>query len=401
MNITEQALIGGVILNPDKLVGLIDIVSHEDFTDPTAKRCFASAVSLWRSSKTVDAITIADGDMSLIPYLAESTSVGAGFAVHDYARTIAGEARNRRITEALKSIASSKEEDKVRLEKIVNLYKSEMRAGSKSADIVSVIDRFNKYTKENKLRGSMGSLTGFKSLDDKNIEYVAGHLWTVGGWTSSGKTATMIQKIVNLLRGKRSVMVISTEMTEAQIVARIISNVTRVPTYCILSERFRSEEEAEIVSSCINWLKECNLMIHDDVYEAGEIEVAVKKATLKTGVDVLFIDYVQNCRVTGMSKKYDVQAELAIRMQEMTKVHGITTVCLSQLSNSVGRGETDQLELKGAGEWAAVSDISVQLRRNKNDEYLLAYNVKKNRHGPVVDFVLEYKSDFVRLEEVI
>jgi hypothetical protein len=74
-------------------------------------------------------------------------------------------------------------------------------------------------------------------------------------------------------------------------------------------------------------------------------------------------------------------------------------ICLSQVSNDVGRGNTDQLELKGAGEWAAVSDVGVMLTRHKTEKHRLKYSIKKNRHGALGECELTYENVYTRLQE--
>ena len=115
---------------------------------------------------------------------------------------------------------------------------------------------------------------------------------------------------------------------------------------------------------------------------------------------MVFIDYVQNCKWAEAKSQYQEQSEMAKRLQALAKDVRATIICLSQVSNEVGRGGTDQLELKGAGEWAAVSDMSVMLKRNSKEKYQLKYMVKKNRHGALDECVMEFKNDFTRLEEV-
>lgn len=65
----------------------------------------------------------------------------------------------------------------------------------------------------------------------------------------------------------------------------------------------------------------------------------------------------------------------------------------------MGRGNTDQLELKGAGEWAAVSDVGIMLKRNKTEKHRLKVEIKKNRHGALGEAELEYVNEYTSLHE--
>ncbi len=54
--------------------------------------------------------------------------------------------------------------------------------------------------------------------------------------------------------------------------------------------------------------------------------------------------------------------------------------------------------MKGAGEWAAVSDVGVQLMRDADKETALRYLVKKNRHGAKAETEFEYLNGFTSLQ---
>lgn len=398
---TEQALIGSILHAPDKLVHIIDTVRPEDFTDLAAQKAYVAAVGLWRAKKQVDLVTVASVDISLASYLAEASSKGAAIAIKDYAGQIALSSKERRVSQALHGLINSKSPVKAKLDEILSLYQREMFVDRKNPDMASVVNRFNKKVQENRKRKSMGVPTGFGFLEELYIQYVPGHIWTMGGFTSAGKTATMVQKICNLIAMDKtpSVVVISTEMTEEQVISRILANFTGIHSQRILAGNFRQGEE-EYVEEYKKLLMDKPVYIYDDVYTLGEIETVFRKADLQGGVDVGFIDYVQNCKVPDAKTEYQEQSTLAKRFQKLAKDVRTTLICLSQVSNDVGRGNTDNLELKGAGEWAAVSDLGIMLRRNANDEYALLYSVKKNRHGAKHDHHLEYKADYTRLEPI-
>jgi len=248
----------------------------------------------------------------------------------------------------------------------------------------------------------MGLPTGFKFLDGIYAQYIPGHIWVMGAYTSVGKTAMMVQKICNLIKTGTCphIVVVSTEMTEAQLTARVLANLTGVHSQRILSGNYRNAEEADSVAKQMAMLRTVPLKIYDDIYTLGDIENTFRKADLHGGVEVGFVDYIQNCRVPKASSEYEAGTILAKGLQKLAKDVSCTLICLSQVSNDVGRGNTDQLEFKGSGAWAAVADVGIYLHRRKDDKYALLYDIKKNRHGQLYSQRFEYKMDFTRLEPV-
>jgi replicative DNA helicase len=398
---TEKALIGALLLSQKKIIDVVETVRAEDFSCEQARIAFIHIVGLWSEKKSIDLVSVSNCDRALVDYLASSTSGTYTPAAHDYAFEIAGEAKKRRILSTLQKISTSNKKNEQLLDDVLSLYQQEMSAGKKNPDILPVLRRFDEKVKSNKRNGSMGFNTGFKFLQEKYIQYIPGHIWAIGGWTSTGKTAVMIQKIINLINdGKNpSIVIISTEMTEEQIISRLVANMTGVHSYRILSENYHDEEEKELSDVAKSVLSSTKLKIYDDIFTLADIETAFRKADLQGGVDIGFVDYVQNIRVPEAKGQYQEQSEIAQRLQKLAKDVKATLVCLSQVSNDVGRGNTDLLELKGAGDWSAVADIGVMLKRHKVDKYKMSYEVKKNRHGSLCDSVLEFKAEYTSLTE--
>lgn len=397
----EQSLIGTILTTPEKLVSIVDHVRDEDFSDGRAKKAFVIALGLWRNNQTVNMATVAAADMSLATYLVEAAGKYTPSGYRDFPLQVAAAAKERRVLSGLDQIRASKDRIEDRLDKILSLYQGEMFVDKKNPDIKEVLKRFNKHVSTNRNRGAMGISTGFPFMEEKYIQYVQGHIWTLGAYTSVGKTAVMIQQICNLIVAENtpSIVVVSTEMTEEQVIARMLANFTGVHSFRILAGNYRQGEE-EVVEEYRRLLASKPLKIYDDVYKIGDIETVFRKADLQGGVDIGWIDYVQNCQNPEATSEYQAQSGMAKRLQKLAKDVRMTLVCLSQVSNDVGRGNTENLELKGAGEWAAVSDVGIMLVRSNENNCRLKFSVKKNRHGALLERKLEYKNDFTRIEDI-
>lgn len=397
----EQALVGGLLQKPDKFIEISSIIKAEDFSCKKAMQSYLTAQNLWQEKKVVDLLSVAAVDMTLATYLSEALNIGTPIGLPSHAQTIANNAKKRRIISSLKKSLSETQQVDDLLTDILNLYQQEMTVSVKNPEIRAVVKRFNDHVVQNKKRKTMGVPTGYDFLDQLFVQYVPGQTWVIGAYTSVGKTAMMVQKVCNLLvmNSSPSIIIISTEMTEQQLVARIIANLTSIHSARILSGNFHTGEEEE-VSRTLDLLKSKSLKIYDDIYAINEIESALRKADLQGGVDVVWIDYVQNCRVPEAANEYQAGSILAKRLQKLAKDTNCCIIGLSQISNSVARGATDQLEFKGAGEWAAVADIGIHLQKKKESKHILRYLIKKNRHGGLHNHSFEYKMDFTRLEAI-
>jgi len=397
----ELALVGSLMISPDRIVRIADMVRPTDFSDQRAQIAYGAILGEYTSKRPADLVSIAAKHPQLAGYLATATSNAYPPGVVSYASEIAEAARLRRVKTGIEAAAMSGNADDT-LAQIMAVYQHEMRAGKKSPMIGDVLRRVESIIYSNRKNGRVGLATEFDFLDRLYIRYIQGHIWTVGGFTSVGKTAFMVQQICNLiLSGKNpSLLVISTEMTEEQVVSRILANLTGAHSYRILSGRYLDAYEEEMVEAAKESLSRSRLVIYDDIYRLEDIETAFRKADLQGGIDVGWIDYVQNCRWPDAKSQYQEQSEMAKRFQALAKEVTATLICLSQVSNDVGRGNTENLELKGAGEWAAVSDIGLMLTRHKTEKHRLKCDVKKNRHGSLGQpSELEYVSEYTSLKE--
>ena len=396
----EAALIGSLLVDPEKIIAASEHIRLTDFQDERAQRAYAAILEEWKNHQPVNILTIAGRCPGMATWLAGASSNSFPPSVGRFAYDISESARMRRVKTGIEAAVKADNPQEI-LSGVMGIYQQEMRSGRKAPEIAAVVGRVRSLVKQNKQSGVLGFGTGFKALDSIYARFMPGHVWTIGGFTSVGKTATMVQMICNAINSNEgaSTVIISTEMTEEQLVARVLSNLTGIPSYRILSGRFYDAEEADIAESAVAKLASASIAIYDDIYRLGEIEIALHKADLRGGVNLAVIDYVQNCRWPEAKSQYQEQSEIAKRFQQLAKDVRATLVCLSQVSNDVGRGNTDQLELKGAGEWAAVSDYGVMLTRHKTEKYRLKFELKKNRHGALTAFELEFKNEFTCLEE--
>ena len=394
----EKALIGSILLKPDCLTEINGIISPDDLSCDNARKSYLHAISLWRKKKSIDVVSIASEDKSLVPYLSSAMSDGVTFGINDNARTVARLAKERRLSLGLAEILNSSLSIEDRLNDVLKLYQKEMSIERKSPKMSDVLKRYNDIVKENKNRGSLGVSTGFSFLDEKYIQYCPSKIWVLGAYTSVGKTAMAVQQLCNLLLMEDCprIVFVSAEMTEEEMISRILGNLTGIYSKKIEAGHVESWED-EKIEQYKKLIENKPLLIYDDVSELSHIENVFRKADMVGGVDIGFIDYVQNCSVKGISEKYLAGAVMAPALQQLAKEVRCTLICLSQVSNDVGRGNTDQLEFKGAGEWAAVADVGIHLKKK---DTRVKFLLKKNRHGQLHNHLFEYSRNWSSLHPI-
>lgn len=395
----ETALIGAIIKKPEILVDVVGIVSTADFKNLNAGKVYNAILGMWAENKPIDLVTVfsAVGVTVDASWLVTTTDNGMAVNAPTYAQKVADDAKLRRLKSGIDSIKQLDNHDMV-LAGLADLHDQEIGAPLKSSRMTEVLARFESHVSENEKRGRLGIDTGFDFLRNKWITFDPGHVWMIGAFPGVGKTSIMIELVSRLYEsGNPSIAIISAEMTEEQLTARLLANLTGIYGKKILAGALE-EDEKKRVAIAKKYLASKNLYIFDDVFETNEIERTIKKLDMQGGIDAFIVDYVQNCYTKGAKTSNEGQAEMAKSFQRLAKKTRSTAICLSQLPNDADEGPV--VKYKGAGEWNAVTDIGILLRKAKDRDGVFLWEGHKNRHGPVCKQVMQYTDGWTRIQEL-
>lgn len=406
----ESILIGNILTNPASYPEAAEIVKITDFAVDSAFKIWAAISKHWSASDNSDfqgkiylSLTneadkkwFFDATTDIIPMVS---------SVRGFASQVSAAAKMRRLKTDLAALSAKTGEPGVSsdwiLEDLLALYRKETGTVDGDVSIKAVLGRFNSVQAKNAIKGHVGLRTGFDLLQSDYIVYQPGHLWVVGAWTSVGKTAWMIEAICRFFQESDggSVAVFSTEMTEEQNVARILANRTGVNANVILSGKMLDQHSVKVETEKA-WLESQKLTIYSKTRNIDDIAAQCRKLKHGGGVDLVFIDFIQNVYREGRADQYAMMSQIAKDLQALAHDVRCTIVCLSQLPNHAGREDTGILEFKGAGEIAAACDVGVLMKRAKEDNGKILFDVRKNRHGKCGQYLLQYANGWTRLEEV-
>lgn len=404
----EDVLIASVLYTPDKAFHVVHpIIRPEYFTISAARACWLAACKHYDNGsidpgKVYQDLT-SDADKAWFMGVGDRT-IPLGSAVKSVACSIARAAKLRRIEAGLLTVANSAKSPTADpdwiLEDMLRIFRAEAGTADKDCSIAKIMSRFDAVQAKNMQAGSMGKRTGFEFFQKNFITYQPGHLWVIGAWTSVGKSAMMIEA-VNRFHSEHplgQVAIFSTEMTEEQNVARLLANRTGVNANVILSGKML-ENHAVAVEAQKQVVSGRNLHIYDKLRDVDDIMAQCRKLAHSGGVDVVWIDFIQNLTRPGAKSQYEMFSQIAKDLQALAHDLRCTVICLSQLPNQAGREDTGILEFKGAGEIAAACDIGVLMKRAKEDNTEILFDVRKNRHGKTVKLIMQFVDGWTRIIE--
>ncbi|MFC1827762.1 DnaB-like helicase C-terminal domain-containing protein [Thermodesulfobacteriota bacterium] len=390
-------LAGLLLQKPEAIPNIIEIVKPDDLPGKLEKTCLKAIYELYQENEQIDVLSVKTKSGLDGVYLTELLDILPSVDPLYLVKQVKENSITRQAETLIKKYKTA---PAILADKLQNLCITQGLKEQRDPSINAVIDRFKTYQQTNNERGSLGIPTGLNFLEKRFIQYVPGHLWIVGGFTSVGKTFLKTEMLCRLLKaGGSRILVISTEMTEEQIVARILANVTGFNPNVIMSGMIH-ENNKDRLDAAIEWLNEKNLTIYDTVFSLPEITARIKKAEKQAGVDIVFIDYLQNCTVPGAKDIYTEQSRLIKALQQQAKLTRCCIVALSQLSNSAAREENGILEFKGAGEIAATADIGLKLNRYTDNERNMLVTIGKGRHWTRGAQVMQFQNNWTSLQEI-
>jgi len=244
--------------------------------------------------------------------------------------------------------------------------------------------------------------TGFKALDRENGGFSGGQLIIVGARPGVGKSALMGKMAVSIAKKQSKVGIVSLEMNNTEIAARLASLETEFDFSTIYRNLFRDENEAVRFYNIISKTT-INLPIYVSTKTKVDInQIRSKAAKLKHqhGVDVLMIDYLQLVDSQGANKQYNREQEVAgisRGLKLLAMEMDIPVVVLCQLNRNVtGRSAKDRYpklsDLRESGAIEQDADIVMMLHR----DYISGYQI--HTEGDKAGMSTENEADLLALK---
>ena len=435
----EQAVLGALMLEKDAYSVVCDLLKPESFYDPVNSMVYAAIQQLGAAQKPIDMLTVTeqlrlDGNLEKIGgpvVVSELTSrVLSGANVEYHARIVAQKYLARELI-SFSSDISTKAFDEVHdvddllQEAEGRLFEISQRNVKKDVTQINpVIEQAIKQIQAaaNRASGLSGLESGFHELDKLTSGWQSSDLIIIAARPAMGKTAFVLSMAKNMaVNYEIPVAIFSLEMSNVQLVNRLISNVCELGGEKIKSGQLSPMEWDQLMSR-VKELQDARLYI-DDTPSLSILELRSKARRLVREHQVRFIiiDYLQLMNATGMkfgSREQEVSM-ISRSLKQLAKELDIPIVALSQLNRSVetrgkdGDRDSKRPQLSDLRESGAIeqdADIVCFIHRpeyyahsstdeNGNDirgkaEFILA----KHRSGSVGTVDLRFRNEYVRFE---
>ena len=431
----EQSVVGSMLMDKDAILVASEIITGEDFYAKQYGIVFDACVELYNEGKPVDLITLQDRlrekdvppEVSRLEFVRELlTSVPTSANVKYYAEIVREKSMLRRLIKVTDEISNTCYAGKEKLEDILETTEK------KVFDLVSkgdtgefvpirqvVINALDRIEAASKTKGNVtGVATGFIDLDYRTAGLQPSDLILIAARPSMGKTAFVLSMAKNMAVDYNTpVAIFSLEMSNLQLVNRLISNVCEIEGEKIKSGRL-SRQEWEQLNSRVRSLFSAPLYVDDSPsLSILELRTKARRLVKEHGVKIIIIDYLQLMNATGMkfgSREQEVSM-ISRSLKQLAKELNIPVIALSQLSRKVeerndGNKRPQLSDLRESGAIEQDADIVCFIHRpeyytrsttdaeNRDIRGMAEFIVAKHRSGSVDDIEMTFVARFARFQ---
>lgn len=380
----EQSVIGGLLLDPNRLDDVLEIVHPDDFYSPANRSVMRHIVEVASNGAVVDPISVAEsmegagmlevaGGIGYLVEMAQNTPSAAN--VKTYAAIVADRAIERRITEAGQRIAEIGADESNDVDsKLESLHSEiavlERRDGAEIVEFDNVL-KSRIQVIDGKFRGTArrGMDTGFKALDERFQGIGDTDLWVLAARPAMGKTALAMNLVYNVAKTGKEVIVFSMEMSKDQLTDRLISAASGVPSNLVRSGALQ-EEHWPSLSAGIQKLKGLKIHIIDipaiDIHRAKAIARKFKRFG---DIGLIMVDYLQLMRDSKAKTRFDEVSSVSRELKVMAKMIGCPVLALSQLNRGVEGQNNKRPGLKDLRESGQIEQDADLISFIYRDEY--------------------------------
>lgn len=425
----EQAVLGGLMLDPKAWDQIADRIHEEDFYRADHRLIFKVLSNLVERSVPFDVLTMAEtlksmhalenagGEVYLFELAKNTPSAANIIAYADIVRersvlrqlvTVSREISELAFNPQGRNSVELLDEAERMIFKIAEQGKRRGGPERISSLLAKAVERIETLFESND--PVSGVATGFIDLDEMTSGLQQGDLVIIAGRPSMGKTAFAMNIAENVaIKGKKPVLVFSMEMPGESLVMRMMSSLGQIDQLKIRTGKI-SEEDWPRITSAVSILSQTTLYIDDSAaLSPSELRARSRRLAREIGqLGLIVIDYLQLMQVPGSKENRATEiSEISRSLKALAKELNVPVVALSQLNRSLEQRQDRRplmSDLRESGSIEQDADVIAFIYRDE------VYNedsphkgtaeiiIAKQRNGPIGKKVLTFKGQYTRFD---
>ena len=428
----EQTVLGALLLDPDAMIKVSDLLTPDDFYDPAYRIIYQGIFDLYNGHQPIDVITVSNKlsgnakiqEMGGSAFLAELASkVPTSAHVYKYGQIVKNKSIHRRIIQAgekIKALGYEVEQDIPEiLEKVEKTVFSISTTFLKDKfvhirDILNA--RYEKFAEMHESDESdqiKGVPSGFTAVDNKLSGFQPSDLIIIAARPAMGKTSLALNFAQNAaIKHGKSIGIFSLEMSKEQLVDRLFASMLGVDSWKLQKGKL-DDRDFQNMGPIMDELNKANIFIDDSMGSSiPELRAKARRLQMENGLDMIIIDFLQ-LMTTGNQSFAGNRVQEISEISRSLKMHGrelkIPIIALSQLSRAVENrpGNIPQLsDLRESGSIEQDADVVLMIYREDYYEEdsdrpgITDLYIRKHRNGPVGRIELMFKKEQMRFYDI-
>lgn len=405
----EQAVLGAVLVNGDEFSEVAQILRSDDFYIEQHSAIYAAMQELFAQNTAIDYVTVIsrlestagmsrEESFQYVKRLADAYPLTSN--LNEYARIIKNKSMLRRLIKAAAEITDSafSAGDQTAAvidsaeQKIFEIAQDKVRGDFSHIRDVIVTSYSGLEAMINDPESMTGVKTGFSDLDRKIVGFRGGDFVIVGARPGMGKTSFVLNIAENVARKtKKAVAVFSLEMSNEQLVLRMLSSSAMIDNYCLRRGTLTTNQWSDLAFAASS-LSECDIYL-DDTPGVTVTDMRAKLRRVKN-LGLVVIDYLQ---LMSSERRYDNKAievgDITRNLKLMAKALDVPIICCAQLSRETEKRKESRpmlSDLRDSGTIEQDADAVLFIYRDTSygddnspdgSANMAELCVAKNRHG--------------------
>jgi len=431
----ERVVLGALMIDKDAFSMVSEIIRPETFYEQRNQKIYHAIQTLSMEEKPVDIMTVTEqlkreGTLEEVggpAYIIElSSHVASSAHIEYHAHILAQKFLARQLISFASVIETKAFDETIDVDELMQeaegslfeLSQRNMKQDYTQIDPVirQAVDILQKAAAN---KGELtGIPTGYDKLDDMTSGWQASDLVIIAGRPAMGKTSFALSLARNIAIDQGiPVAFFSLEMSNVQLVNRVISNVCEISGKTILNGQL-SDDEWERFDRNIRKMEGKPFYIDDTPgLSIFELRTKARRLVREKQVKLIMIDYLQLMNANGMrfGSRQEEVSTISRSLKGLAKELNIPILALSQLNRTVENregieGKRPQLsDLRESGAIEQDADMVLFVHR---PEYYRIYNdehgnelrgkaqiiIAKHRKGATGDVLLNFRGEYTRFE---
>ena len=425
----EQAVLGALMVDRELMAAVGEIVQTSDFYAPHHATIYETLQALYERGEPIDKVSVAEelrrkkvldevGGLDLLTQLLEAVPTTA--SAEYYAKIVAEKAVLRSLITAGSRISVMGFEPTDDVEQTLDRCEQMIfDIGRRQTAGFTLVRDLLKPTFEqiDKLYHQSGNITGipsgFAALDHYTAGWQQGELIVIGARPSMGKTALALGFAAHAARvAGKTVAVFSLEMSDQQIVQRLLSADAKIDAQKLRTGNMQDEDWGKITQA-MGRLAEMPIFVDDaPALSTSEVRSRSRRLKSRSGLDLIIVDYLQLMRSTNprVMSRVEIIDEICRGLKALAKELRVPVIALAQLNRSL-EVRTDKRpmlsDLRESGGIEQEADVVAFIYRDEyynpgatDQENVAEIIISKQRNGPTGTVKLRFDKKFTSFADI-